>query len=88
MILSSQTRRPRTEGDNKDLARIGAEIRAVREQLGLSQEELAHRADMHRTYVGSIERGERNMSMLNLIAIARALGVRVGDLVPPGDDQR
>jgi transcriptional regulator with XRE-family HTH domain len=68
-----------------DLARIGASIRAHREQLGLSQQELAARADMHRTYIGGVERGERNLSTLNLMATARALEVEVGDLCNVGD---
>jgi transcriptional regulator with XRE-family HTH domain len=51
----------------------------------MTQEELAARADMHRTYIGGVERGERNLSTLNLMAIARALGVEVGDLCNVGD---
>lgn len=58
-----------------DLQRFGARVRAEREQLGVSQEELAHRAGMHRTYLGGVERGERNVGLLNVLRIARALGV-------------
>ena len=50
-------------------------MRAERERLGVSQEELADRAGMHRTYLGGVERGERNVGLLNLIRIARALQV-------------
>ncbi len=50
-------------------------MRAERERLGVSQEELADRAGMHRTYLGGVERGERNVSLLNLVRIARALRV-------------
>jgi len=47
----------------------------VRERLGISQEELADRAGLHRTYLGGVERGERNLGLLNLIRIAKALGI-------------
>ncbi|MBM3526866.1 MAG: helix-turn-helix transcriptional regulator [Alphaproteobacteria bacterium] len=58
-----------------DLQRFGARVRAEREGLGISQEELADRAGLHRTYLGGVERGERNLGVLNLIKIARALHV-------------
>lgn len=58
-----------------DLKKLGARIRKLREAVGWSQEELAHQADLHRTYVGGVERGERNISAKNIFAIARALGV-------------
>ncbi len=58
-----------------DLQRFGARVRAERERLGVSQEDLADRAGMHRTYLGGVERGERNVGLLNLLRIARALGV-------------
>jgi transcriptional regulator with XRE-family HTH domain len=63
------------------LQHFGARVRAERERLGISQEELASRADLHRTYVGGVERGERNISLLNLLRIARALGVSPADLL-------
>lgn len=58
-----------------DLQRFGACVRAERERMGVSQEELAERAGMHRTYLGGVERGERNVGLLNVLRIARALGV-------------
>lgn len=58
-----------------DLQRFGSRVRAERERLGVSQEELADRAGVHRTYLGSVERGERNVGLLNVLRIARALGV-------------
>jgi transcriptional regulator with XRE-family HTH domain len=58
-----------------DLQRFGSRVRAERERLGVSQEELADRAGMHRTYLGGVERGERNVGFLNFIRIARALRV-------------
>jgi transcriptional regulator with XRE-family HTH domain len=52
---------------------LGATVRKRRVALGLSQEQLAERADLHWTYIGGIERGERNVSLLNIVKIARAL---------------
>jgi transcriptional regulator with XRE-family HTH domain len=60
------------------LAQLGAQIRAVRRERGLSQEALADRAGLDRTYVGGIERGERNVSILNLEKISCALNVDIG----------
>lgn len=58
--------------DQPELA-IGLAVRRERINLGMSQETLAHECGLHRTYVGSVERGERNVSLKNLIAIAQAL---------------
>jgi len=52
----------------------------MRAKAGISQEELAHRAGLHRTYVGSVERGERNVSLDNIHGLADALGVGPADL--------
>jgi transcriptional regulator with XRE-family HTH domain len=54
---------------------LGKTVRKKRLSLGLSQEALAERADLHWTYIGGIERGERNVSLINIVRIARALGV-------------
>jgi transcriptional regulator with XRE-family HTH domain len=54
---------------------FGAKMRALRQQEGLSQEELAFSCDLDRTYIGSVERGERNISLINIHIIAQALGV-------------
>jgi transcriptional regulator with XRE-family HTH domain len=60
---------------------FGKAMRKFRLELGVSQEKLAELADLHRTYVGDVERGERNISLLNMWKIARALRVRLSDLV-------
>ena len=56
-------------------------LRRIRNEAGLSQEELAYRAGLHRTYISSIERGQRNVSLENIFAIAKALKVTPADLV-------
>lgn len=67
--------------DKKILIQLGGRIRDVRKGLDISQEELAHLSGMHRTYVSSVERGERNISVLNLLSLAGVLGVDAGDFV-------
>lgn len=60
--------------------RVGLNVQALRRERGLSQEELAHRAAMHQTYLSGVERGRRNPSVLVLARIADALGVDIEDL--------
>jgi len=64
------------------MVRFGAKLRRVREQKGISQEKLAELAGLHRTYVSSVERGQRNISLVNIEKLAVALGVSMGKLVP------
>jgi len=59
---------------------FGKRIRELRTARGLSQEELAFKSGVHRTYLGGIERGERNPSLRNISAIAKALGVEIFEL--------
>lgn len=61
--------------------RLGSAVRARRAVLGISQEELAFRAGLHRTYVGDVERGLRNISLENIERLARALGCQASDLL-------
>lgn len=60
---------------------LGRAIRKKREALGLTQEQLAEKADLHWTFISGVERGVRNISVVKLWRIATALNVRVRDLV-------
>lgn len=60
---------------------FGERVRELRKQKGLSQESLALACDLDRTYIGGVERGERNISLLNIHKIGRALGVPAKDLL-------
>jgi transcriptional regulator with XRE-family HTH domain len=55
---------------------FGKQVRTLRLERGLSQERLAELADLHRNYVGGVERGERNIALLNIVALARALKIK------------
>ena len=63
------------------LKKFGNRIKKLRQAKGWSQEELGNRAKLHRTYIGSIERNERNVSLINIEKIAKALGVSIEVLV-------
>ncbi|MHB1613850.1 MAG: helix-turn-helix domain-containing protein [Actinomycetes bacterium] len=60
---------------------FGERLRALRRDRGWSLERLAEAAGLHWTYVGSVERGERNISLLNIVRLAAALGVDPSDLL-------
>jgi transcriptional regulator with XRE-family HTH domain len=62
---------------------LGVTIRLLRHQRGLSQEALAHLAEIDRSYMSGIERGRRNISVLNMARIAAALRVSLSDLLAP-----
>lgn len=59
---------------------FGKAVRCFREQLGISQEELANRCGLHRTYISDIERGNRNVGLLNIEAIANGLSISLEEL--------
>lgn len=65
------------------LRSLGATVRELRLARGLSQEALADLAGLHRTYIGSVERGERNVSIGNAFALADVLGVELAELLHP-----
>ncbi|KAF5040743.1 helix-turn-helix protein [anaerobic digester metagenome] len=67
--------------EKQHLIALGTTIRQVREALGWSQEQLAERVELHRTYIGGVERGERNLCLLNILAIAEAMGISPGKLI-------
>ena len=70
-----------TNLDKQFLIFLGKKIRTEREKLGVSQEDFGKIAKMHRTYVGMIERGEKNITISNLKKVAGALKLQVRDLI-------
>jgi transcriptional regulator with XRE-family HTH domain len=67
--------------DSEILKNFGERVRHLRKLKDISQEELAHRADLHRTYIGMIERAEKNITLLNIEKIAVALDVSLSELL-------
>lgn len=65
---------------NKILTEFGRRVRRERLKKNLSQEELGYRAGLHRTYIGMIERGEKNITLGNITKIAKALKIPIGRL--------
>ena len=63
------------------LRRFAQNVRRLRKKKGWTQEDVARRAELHRTYIGSIERHERNVSLLNVERIATAFGAKARDLI-------
>jgi transcriptional regulator with XRE-family HTH domain len=66
---------------NGDLVRLGGSIRARRKTIGMSQEALADATEIDRAHVGKIERGERNVTILNILRIAIAVGCKPSELL-------
>ena len=64
-------------------AEVGARLRTFRTAKGLSQEALAERAGLHRNYVGSVERGERDVGLGSLVRLTSALGVSLAEFFSP-----
>ncbi len=62
------------------LMKFGEKVRELRKEKNLSQEQLAFEADLHRTYIGMIERAEKNVTLINIEKIAKALNVNIKDL--------
>jgi len=66
----------------KILVEFGDKVRELRKEKELSQEELADKAGLHRTYIGMIERGEKNITLTNIEKIAKALAISIKELMP------
>lgn len=66
--------------ENKTLKLFGDKVREIRKEKGLSQEQLAYKADLHRTYIGMIERAEKNITLTSIEKIANALDVDITKL--------
>ena len=64
----------------KILVKFGKKVKEHRLKIGLSQEKLAARAEVHRTYIGMIERAEKNITLVNIEKIAHALEIKIKDL--------
>jgi len=65
----------------KILIAFGDKIRELRKEKGLSQEQLSFKADLHRTYIGMIERAEKNITLINIEKLAKALDIPVNKLL-------
>jgi DNA-binding XRE family transcriptional regulator len=76
LVLNIVMRRDKTNIKNM----LGEHIKMLRKEKGLSQEELSYETGLHRTYIGGIERGERNVSIENIEKIANALRIKLKDL--------
>ena len=63
------------------LIKFGEKVREIRKEKGLSQEQLSFKADLHRTYIGMIERAEKNITLVNIEKIANALETSINDLM-------
>lgn len=82
----SKKNKPTTASHNRkktpERKAFGMKVRMRRYEIEMTQEELAEKAELHATYVGSVERGERNIALENIIAIAKALDCSPKDLMP------
>jgi len=70
-----------SKSEKRILTSFGCNVRKYRERKGISQERLAELCGLHRTYIGSTERGERNISLININKIAKALGTDISTLI-------
>jgi transcriptional regulator with XRE-family HTH domain len=82
MVLQARGTSPDGKALTALLVRFGDKVRELRQQKGVSQEKLAELCGLHRTYVSSVERGERNISLLNIAKLAAAFDVSLTDIMP------
>jgi len=89
MVINHFLTNPKGRGDLiMDLVKIvGERIRFYRKERGLSQEELAYRASLHSTYIGQLERGEKNATIESLAKVCSALDITLADFFESGADQ-
>lgn len=83
--MRALTPRGKHSAKDPELVELGGRIRAIRESREETQESVADSAGLHWSYVGQIERGERNITYKNLLRLARGLRVRARDLMPPDE---
>jgi transcriptional regulator with XRE-family HTH domain len=69
-----------SSAEDRQKKRFGARVKRLRKKKGMSQENLALACSLDRSYIGGVERGERNVSLINIHKIAGALGVSAGEL--------
>ena len=70
-----------TEEDKQIVSRFATQMRTNREAKGISQEKLAEFANLHRTYIGSIERAEKIPSLITIVKISKALNINISELI-------
>lgn len=80
MVFMIQNQVVHSEEEKIFLRSLGDRLRSLRKAKGLTQEKLANACGLHRTYLCDVERGKRNVSVINLRRIAEELGVKVGEL--------
>jgi len=76
------------ESKAKILIKFGERVRQLRKERGLSQEQLAFKANLHRTYIGMIERAEKNITLINIEKIAIALSVDLPTLFNANEEKK
>lgn len=84
---SIRTKRPGDELTREVASSFGIRVRELRKELNLSQEELALRASLDRSYVGQVERGECNITISNIYKLAAGLGKLPSELLQPVDEK-
>jgi transcriptional regulator with XRE-family HTH domain len=84
-MIPAERPSPQPDDSTTLLQLLGTTIRHYRQQQGLTHKTLAAKTDLDNSYIGEIERGERNVSVLNVVRIADALGLSVSHLLAPLD---
>ncbi|MCK4344827.1 MAG: helix-turn-helix transcriptional regulator [Bacteroidales bacterium] len=74
-------KKPYSTNEKDFLQKVGARIKKLRLEAGLSQEKLSFESNLDRSYIGSVERGERNIALINLNEIAVALNISISELL-------